>query len=64
MDSVVNEARQLAELFPDAREHISVRHDETLRAWHDLLDKSAERKNRVKQADTLQSYFDDYRDLM
>jgi hypothetical protein len=54
----------LADLFPDAREHIAVRHEETLRAWNDLLQKSAERKDKVKQADTLQSYFDDYRDLM
>ena len=41
-----------------------MRHEETLRAWNDLLQKSAERKDKVKQADTLQSYFDDYRDLM
>ena len=64
VDAVVSEAHQLAELFPDAREHIAVRHEETLRAWNDLLRQSAERKSKIQQTDTLQSYFDDYRDLM
>lgn len=64
VDAVVNEAQKLAGLFPDAREHIAVRHGETIRAWHDLLEKGAQRKNKLEQAETLQAYFDDYRDLM
>lgn len=64
VDAVVNEARKLAELFPDAREHIAVRHEETLRAWTDLLAKGEQRKDKLKQAEKLQAYFDDYRDLM
>lgn len=64
MDSVVAEANKLAELFPDARDHIAVRHQETLRAWNDLLEKSAQRKDKLQQAEKLQAYFDDYRDLM
>lgn len=61
---MVAEARKLAELFPDAREHIAVRHEETLRAWNDLLEKGVERKDKLRQAEKLQAYFDDYRDLM
>jgi spectrin beta len=64
VDAVVNEARTLAERFPDAREHIAVRHEETLRAWNDLIDKGAQRKDKLQQAETLQAYFDNYRDLM
>lgn len=61
---MINEAQKLAELFPDAREHIAVRHEETLRAWNDLLEKGAQRKDKLQQAEKLQAYFDDYRDLM
>lgn len=61
---MVSEAQKLAELFPDAREHITVRHGETVRAWNDLLEKGAQRKDKLQQAETLQAYFDDYRDLM
>ncbi|XP_069954037.1 spectrin beta chain, non-erythrocytic 5 isoform X2 [Cherax quadricarinatus] len=64
VESVVEEAKRLAELFPDAREHISVKHEETVEAWNDLLDKSAQRKDKLYQAEKLQSYFDDYRELM
>ncbi len=64
MNAVVNEARKLAELSPDARDHIAVRHEETLRAWNDLLEKGAQRKDKLQQAEKLQAYFDDYRDLM
>lgn len=64
VDAVVNEARTLAERFPDAREHIAVRHEETLRAWNDLIEKGAQRKDKLQQAETLQAYFDNYRDLM
>lgn len=61
---MVSEAQKLAELFPDARDHIAVRHEETLRAWNDLLEKGAQRKDKLEQAEKLQAYFDDYRDLM
>ncbi|XP_045137790.1 spectrin beta chain, non-erythrocytic 1-like isoform X9 [Portunus trituberculatus] len=64
VESVVEEAKRLAELFPDAREHIAVKHEETVEAWNDLLDKSAQRKDKLYQAEKLQSYFDDYRELM
>lgn len=64
VDSVVKEALRLADRFPDAREHISVRHEETICAWEDLLKKAAQRKDKLQQADVLQAYFDDYRDLM
>ncbi|KAK4313156.1 hypothetical protein Pmani_015473 [Petrolisthes manimaculis] len=63
VESVVEEAKRLAELFPDAREHISVKHEETVEAWNALLDKSAQRKDKLYQAEKLQSYTDDFREL-
>lgn len=64
MESVVSEAKRLAELFPDAREHISVKHEETVEAWNELLEKSAQRKDKLHQAEELQAYFDEYRELL
>lgn len=61
---MVQEAGRLAALFPDAREHIEVKHEETLEAWTTLLEKARERKSKLNQAEQLQSYFDQYRDLM
>lgn len=61
---MVEEAKRLAELFPDAKEHISVKHEETVEAWNDLLEKSAQRKDKLQQAEELQTYFDEYRELM
>jgi spectrin beta len=61
---VTEEAGRLASLFPDAREHIEVKHEDTQEAWEDLLEKSAQRRNKLQQAEQLQAYFDEYRDLM
>lgn len=60
----MQEAHHLAGLFPDAHEHISVKHEETVEAWNELLEKSAQRKDKLQQAEELQAYFDEYRDLM
>lgn len=64
VESVINEAKKLAETFPDARDHIEVKKDETIEAWSDLMDKTIARKDKLKQAEQLQAYFDEYRDLM
>lgn len=58
------EASRLAELFPDAREHIAVKHEEAEESWNDLLEKAAQRRGKLSQAEQLQAYFDEYRDLM
>jgi len=64
VESVTEEAGRLASLFPDAREHIAVKHEDTQDAWGDLLEKSAQRRDKLQQAEQLQAYFDEYRDLM
>lgn len=63
-DNVIAEAEHLASQFPDAREHISVKHGETVAAWNELLENSAQRSGKLKQAEQLQSYFDEYRELL
>ncbi|CAG0903884.1 unnamed protein product, partial [Darwinula stevensoni] len=64
VEAVVKEAQRLASLFPDAREHVGVKHEETVEAWNELLEKSALRKDKLQQAEQLQAYFDEYRELM
>ncbi|KRK01057.1 uncharacterized protein Dyak_GE21360, isoform B [Drosophila yakuba] len=64
VDSVLAEAAKLGEIYPDAKEHIEVKRDETVEAWTDLKEKTAARKNKLSQAEQLQSYFDEYRDLI
>ena len=62
--SVQNEAVQLADAFPDAKDHIEVKKEEAVEAWQELVDKSQQRKEKLSQAEQLQAYFDEYRDLM
>ncbi|KAH8349687.1 hypothetical protein KR084_004268 [Drosophila pseudotakahashii] len=64
VDSVLAEAVKLGEIYPDAKEHIEVKRDETVEAWTDLKEKTGARKNKLSQAEQLQSYFDEYRDLI
>ncbi|XP_022241663.1 spectrin beta chain, non-erythrocytic 1-like [Limulus polyphemus] len=64
VQSLVKEAQRLASIYPDAREHISAKHEEVADAWNQLLEKSAQRKDRLQQAEKLQAYYDEYRMLM
>lgn len=64
VDGVVEEAKRLAEIYPDAKEHIEVKRDETTETWTELLGKTVARKEKLQQAEQLQAYFDEYRDLM
>lgn len=64
VDGVIEEAKRLAEIYPDAKEHIEVKRDETMEMWSELLEKTVARKGKLKQAEQLQAYFDEYRDLM
>lgn len=64
LESVVAEAQKLGDTFPDAKEHIEVKRDETIEAWSELKEKTIQRKEKLMQAEQLQAYFDEYRDLM
>lgn len=64
METVGNDASRLSELFPDAREHVDVKQEEAAEAWMELLAEAAARKDKLQQAEQLQAYFDQHRDLM
>lgn len=64
VEQVQNEAKKLVENFPDAKDHIEVKKEETIDAWCELAEKSQQRKEKLAQAEQLQAYFDEYRDFM
>ncbi|XP_043493138.1 spectrin beta chain, non-erythrocytic 5 isoform X1 [Polistes fuscatus] len=64
VESLMEEALRLIELFPDARIHIDVKHQEAEATWNELLEKAAQRRSKLAQAEQLQSYMGEYRDLL
>lgn len=49
--------------YPDAQEHIAVKHEQMVQSWNNLVEKASQRKEKLQQADQLQLYFNDYREL-
>lgn len=64
VDALLREAEHLAGTFPDAQEHITAKRDEVVEAWGVLLGHSRQRGEKLGQAEKLQAYFDEYRELM
>lgn len=64
VESVLEDADKLADTYPDARDHIEVKKEDTIEAWSSLMEQTIQRKEKLKQAEQLQAYFDEYRDLM
>ncbi|XP_050536729.1 spectrin beta chain, non-erythrocytic 5 isoform X2 [Daktulosphaira vitifoliae] len=64
VECVVQEAGRLSAMFPDAKDHIEVKQEEAVDAWATLLEDASQRKNKLNQAEHLQSYFDQYRHLI
>jgi len=64
VECLMEEASRLIELFPDARVHIDVKHQEAEAAWIELLEKAAQRRSKLAQAEQLQAYLGKYRELI
>ncbi|XP_011150755.1 spectrin alpha chain isoform X3 [Harpegnathos saltator] len=64
VECLMEEASRLIELFPDARIHIDVKHQEAETAWGELLEKAAQRGSKLAQAEQLQAYLGEYRELI
>ncbi|CAL1674075.1 unnamed protein product [Lasius platythorax] len=64
VECLTEEASRLIELFPDARVHIDVKHQEAEAAWTELLEKAAQRRSKLAQAEQLQAYLGEYRELI
>lgn len=64
VESLMEEASRLIELFPDARVHINVKHQEAEAAWAELLEQAVQRRSKLAQAEQLQAYLGEYRELI
>ncbi|KAI8480573.1 Spectrin beta chain, non-erythrocytic 5 [Branchiostoma belcheri] len=64
VDSINREASRLNTILPDARHHIDSRREDVANVWNALLNSALERKDRLQQAEKLQLYFNDFRELM
>ena len=61
---IASEAKKLLMQYPDAQEHIRGKHEEMVAVWEQLLNKATQRKSQLHQAESLQMYFNDYRELV
>ncbi|XP_022090941.1 spectrin beta chain, non-erythrocytic 5-like isoform X2 [Acanthaster planci] len=61
--SVSTAAAQLVERFPHAFDRISHKNDTVVEAWNLLLEEAATRRDRLAQAEQLQTYLNDYREM-
>jgi spectrin beta len=64
VDTVNSEALRLSALFPDAKEHIDAKNEELNDSFIELQTEAKLRCEKLQQAEKLQAYFDEYRDLM
>lgn len=63
VETITKEAENLLAHYPDAQEHVAAKHEEMVQAWNSLVEKSTLRKEKLQQAQQLQMYFNDYREL-
>lgn len=64
VEHIEQEGERLIAEFPDTKDHIDDKRDDTLTAWEDLQAKAEKVKEYLQQSEQLQSYFDEYHDLV
>lgn len=64
VDLIEQEGDRLISEFPDTKEHIDDKREDTVSAWEDLQTKAEREKDYLQQSEQLQSYFDEYHDLL
>uniref|UniRef100_A0A5S6R1A2 Spectrin beta chain n=1 Tax=Trichuris muris TaxID=70415 RepID=A0A5S6R1A2_TRIMR len=64
VESLCKEAERLVSLYPDTQKHLDVRKQEMLDVLADVKQEGNRRLQKLRQAEELQTYFDDYHDLM
>uniref|UniRef100_A0A914XIB6 Spectrin alpha chain n=1 Tax=Plectus sambesii TaxID=2011161 RepID=A0A914XIB6_9BILA len=64
VNDLCKEAERLETQFPDTKDHLEVRRQEMEEQLKDVLGASRRHHDRLTQAEQLQAYFQEYRDLM
>ncbi|XP_014790246.2 spectrin alpha chain-like [Octopus bimaculoides] len=63
VENMTKSARRLVEEFPDAKAHVVNKHESMVQAWNKLVEKSSIKKEKLLQAQKLQTYFNEFREL-
>lgn len=64
VNTIASEAGDLVDKFPDAFQLISNHNNIIVESWNQLLEKSLQRKEQLTEAEKMQLYLNDFRDLM
>ena len=57
------EAKRLSNTYPERSSHVRQREQQTVTSWRGLIEKSRGRKNKLVEAEQLQRFLNDFRDL-
>ena len=63
MKQLSQEAQRLSTSYFESSTHIAARESQAVTAWRELNAKSQRRKQKLEQAEELQYYLNDFRDL-
>lgn len=63
MSLLSQEAKRLANTYPDRASHVRNKEQQTLAMWKALIERSKGRKNKLVEAEQLQRFLNDFRDL-
>lgn len=57
------EAKRLSTTYPDRAAHVRQKEAQTVTIWRALIERSSGRKNKLVEAEQLQRFLNDFRDL-
>ncbi|XP_050313156.1 spectrin beta chain, non-erythrocytic 1 isoform X2 [Anthonomus grandis grandis] len=64
VDHIEHEGDRLIGEFPDTKDHIDDKREDTFSAWEDLQQKVEKEREYLQQGEQLRSYFDEYQELL
>jgi spectrin beta len=58
-----DECRRLCDTYPESSSHVKDKENDVLSAWEKLLERSKARKEKLVEAEQLQRFLNNFRDL-
>ena len=63
MEILSKETKRLCQTYPDAEQRVKRKDQEVSAVWRDLLNKTKARKDKLLEAEELQNFLNEFRDL-
>ena len=63
MKVLSQEAKRLSDTYPERANHVRQKEQQTVSLWKALVQRSRGRKNKLVEAEQLQRFLNDFRDL-